>query len=54
MLAREKGSSQRAFLRLPFAFPSALCSLHGSPLPSRHEALFQPEETEAARGISLH
>lgn len=34
-LAREKGSSQGAFLCLPFAFPSALCSLHGSPLDTR-------------------
>lgn len=52
-LGWEEDSSQRAFLRLPFAFPSTLCSLHGSPLPSGHEALFQPEGTEAARGISL-
>lgn len=33
VLAREKGSSQQAFLHLPFAFPSVLCSLHGSHFP---------------------
>lgn len=54
MLAREKGSSPRAFLQVPFAFPCARCSLHGFSLPSQYEALFQPEGTEAARSISLH
>lgn len=48
MLAREKGSSQRAFLQVPFAFPCTRCSLHGFSLPSQYEALFQPEGTKAA------
>ena len=45
VLAREKGSSPRAFLQVPFA--CACCSLCGFSLPSRYEALFRP------RGLRL-